>query len=431
MGKQFLDLDGVNALWGKIKGRVVELANESAMPSSGSDYSAGTLLYAKDTGKLCVVCADKSIKAIYATDLKSIQDEIQAAKDGTWTSTGTNIVTATGDSSLTENDIVVGANGDSTVKASGKKIATTVTATNQDDQVPTSDAVIDYVNEQLLELKEAAIDTYVISVASNDAWSSYVKNADLKTEDDPKEISYIQKATLYCISGPGTGYPKEVLIASLKIGDGILIQETGYPDRWISNKTLSTSAANGILTCSRLETQKVDLTNYLTKATATSVSGYGANKTISGVSAGTNNELTISFQNIVLGNINQSGQITKSTSSILYSQHDTEKPLYFIVATSDGTLYKSTISTDELSSSTNYFLSKTGAWAQVDMSSAILKSLLTAKGQIIYASASKTPAVLNGPTVASGTTAILSYSNSQPTWDTLSAIPTSTINALP
>ena len=430
MGTQFLDLAGVKALWGKIKGRVVEFANESGMPSSGSDYSAGTLLYAKDTGKLCVVCGDTSIKAIYDADLTSIKDEIAAAQEGTWNTDGTNIVTATGDSSLTENVIVVGANGDSTVKASGKTIATEVTATNQDNQVPTSDAVIDYVNEKLLELKEDAIDTYVISVVSNDAWSSYVKNADLKTENDPKEINYVQKATLYCISGPGTGYPKEVLIASLKIGDGILIQETGYPDRWISNTTPATSAANGILTCSRLETQKVDLTNYLTKATATSVTGYAANKTISEVSAGSNNELTISFQNIVLGNINQDGKITKSPSSISYLAGTTEKPLYFIVAKSDGTLYKSTIYTDELSTKTNYFLNMTGNWAQVDMSSAILKSLFTAKGQIIYASGNSFPAILNGPTVSNGTTAILSYSNSQPTWDTLSAISVSTINAL-
>lgn len=467
---KYLNESGLSTLWGRIKKRVRLVATDSdiaaAVASTSDPTINGDIIISKATGKAVVVTdastSPKTYKQLNESQLSALNDlatgnasdisdildgtkvankatnvdlsydmTTHAVKAGSGTSAiipyasvtqgssptagmiqslgqaGTNGA-ANAQSALTANKIVLG-DGNAFLKASTAGISTTV---GNDDNLPTGSAIQTYVGSQIEEYLNAGIKIYVCSTASSASLISTDINTSLASSSADVTVSGTIAdtggKTLYVTAGPNTTeYPAHIALNALNVGDVIYIKETSYPDRWVSAKTAGSS---GSMTFSSLETQ--DLSIFVQKPSA-ALTG-NANQTITSLGVDANGKLTATYSDIA---------ITGNGTAIAANDR-----LAFFDNSDSSKLKASTIQFD--GSTTTSFLSKKGTWESADISSAILKSVLTAKGQLIYASAASTPAVLDAPTVATGSTAILSVASGTPTWDTITPISDATINAL-
>lgn len=418
---KYLNEQGLNTLWAKIKGRVVIL--DSADISTSVAATVGTLVVNNSTGAAWVVLTASSGKAatwkkLSDGELSALKTAIEENSDaisdiifsiGAYSTSGKNIVKA--NSVLTDGQIIVGDDG-AGVTASGKSFEGTLSASD-DNKVATSKAVATYVNQQIESAIQAEVKTYVASVTGT--FTANEINASLAVQTADVTISeYAASKALKTTDG------KDILLSSLKVGDVVLIKETGYPDRWVSSQAAPTSSAAGTIVFSKLETQNLDV---FVKRPGETITG-AANKTVTSLGVDDDGKLTATYSGIQLGNINSTGSITSLGTTMIGQKYD------FVLADPNGKLIKTTLGYTSGLGSTTKFLNQAGSWATVDLSTAILKSLLTAKGQIIYASEASNPQALSAPTVASGSAAVLSFESGIPAWSTITPIADATINAL-
>lgn len=424
---KYLNETGLKTLWSKIKGRVVIL--DSAEISTSVAATVGTIVVNNSTGAAWVVLTASGGKAatwkkLSEGELSTLKTAIEENSDaisdiissiGVYSASGKNIVKA--NSPLTDGQIIVGDDG-AGVTASGVTIEGTLTATDE-NKIATSKGVAAYVNQQIENAMEADVKTYVANVEGT--FTANEINAQLAKQTADVEISYTSAKSLKVVDGSGT---KDVELTKLKPGDVVLIKETGYPDRWVSSNSYEpgTGTTSFTITFSKLETQNLDV--FLQKPNSTLIGS--TSQTITSLGADSDGKLTATFSNISLGLINSNGQITADSSLATLGTYK----LLLSDVSKNGGIIRSPITINTGTGSTTKFLSQAGTWATVDLSTAILKSLLTAKGQIIYSSAASTPQVLSAPSVASGSAAILSFESEIPAWSTITPITDATINAL-
>lgn len=413
---KYLNETGLNTLWAKIKARVKILS--SADISTSVEANVGTIVVNDTSGAAWVVLTATNGKA--ATWRKLSNGDIEALKtsvnenadaindiiNSIGKTSGYRIVKNSGTTSFNADEIIAGT-GNSEIEGSGMYFSSDLESTS-DNTVPTSKAVADYVAEEITAAQQAAIKTYAISV---DATAVGAINSEFKTQSADVSVSYTRPTTSSIVTTSGT----TVSLSDLKVGDVVYIKETGYPDRWVSSNT-GTQTSGYTVVFSKLETQ--DLSIFVQKPDSSKTGN--SNQTITTLGVDSNNKLTATWSNIVLGNIKYDGTIggSKATPSTSNS----------LIISQGGKIANSSIAFDTGSTYANYFLNQQGKWSQVDVSA--WKSIFTAKGQLIYSTAASTVSALSAITPASGSQAMLTLTNGLPSWDTITPISDDTINAL-
>ena len=171
-------------------------------------------------------------------------------------------------------------------KINNKKIPEALNVSSQSTQDTYS---ANYINEQIdnaIEVAEGKTATYTISDVTNPTFNSNNDTISLSTID-----------TITDILG------NVVSLSDLDVGDIILVTETEVPDRWVG------SIASNVVTFYKMETSKIDLSNYATKTELATKQDK--------LTAGTG--ITIDSNNVISSNVDTSNLVTTDTDQSINS----------------------------------------------------------------------------------------------------------------
>lgn len=230
-------VNNVNRIWFNIENNsTVNII--TAMPSGTS----GGYALSKSTWDYHAATADSATTATYAG---SVGNSSGSLNYDTLKQLDTNAVRAT--NTFGNNEIIVADGSTRNVKSSGMTFS------------------------ELIKIAEGKTKAYVIGeFTSATGQGKAVLNDQFETNDDDIVLSIRSTTTEGSTTWAGFQDPNGdfVSLEDLKIGDIVLLKESNYPDRWVSNIESKQSYAKATFTS--LEADKVDLNGYVTGSGLTS-----------------------------------------------------------------------------------------------------------------------------------------------------------------